>query len=186
MIRLHLPIIADGHLFSITPLSAAQEAFGVCRKAATEIVQLLIAYRRAFVIQRAPYLIAYATYVAAEIHVQVAVQYANSPGAHECLRICLGVLNENQLTNSMVVSTTQSLVDLMKQAGVALQDDPNVPFHNQVQEPRITSQFGSTERESFDSTYAAPDDLNIDVMLQNFNNSSPNAGFLGNQTGQGP
>ena len=135
-------------------------------------------------IQRAPYLIAYATYVAAEIHVRVSLQYPDSPEAHECLRTCLGVLNENQLTNSMVVSATRSLADMMKQAGVSLQDDPNVPFRNKVQEPRITGRFGGTGRESFDSTFSPLDDFNIDAILQTYTDS-PNIGFLGTERGQG-
>ena len=66
VIQLHHPLLARGHNFP-TPLADGPESFALCAAAATEIVHLLVAYDRTFSIRKAPYLIAYATYVSATI-----------------------------------------------------------------------------------------------------------------------
>jgi hypothetical protein len=64
LILLHRPFVSEGHLHSVTP-TIASSSFSMCAQAATRITQLLRAYERTFSIRHAPYLIAYATYVAA-------------------------------------------------------------------------------------------------------------------------
>jgi hypothetical protein len=64
LILLHRPFVSEGHLHSVSP-STASTSFSVCAHAAAKIVELLQAYEKTFSIRHAPYLIAYATYVAA-------------------------------------------------------------------------------------------------------------------------
>ncbi|EGY17660.1 nitrogen assimilation transcription factor nirA [Verticillium dahliae VdLs.17] len=74
-ILLHRPFVADGHLYT-TSRSVSVNSFITCASAADSIVALLRAYDRAFTVRRAPYLVSYATYVAATIHARIA---ANGP-----------------------------------------------------------------------------------------------------------
>ncbi|KAF3359217.1 hypothetical protein VdG1_02240 [Verticillium dahliae VDG1] len=74
-ILLHRPFVADGHLYT-TSRSVSVNSFITCASAADSIVALLRAYDRAFTVRRAPYLVSYATYVAATIHARIAANGA--------------------------------------------------------------------------------------------------------------
>lgn len=98
LILLHRPFVSEGHLHS-TSRSIPANSFVVCAQAATRIVQLLRTYEKTFSIRHAPYLIAYATYVSATIHVRIAAQLGPGSEAYTCLRTCLNVFMKNQETN---------------------------------------------------------------------------------------
>ncbi|KAL9044852.1 MAG: hypothetical protein Q9214_002041 [Letrouitia sp. 1 TL-2023] len=116
-IQLHHPFVAKGHLYSAAP-NAARDSFKVCTVAATEIVQILMAYDRTFSMAKAPYLIAYSTYVAATIHVRIAANKESGSDAYVNLQRCLAVLSENQVTNSGVSSAIIALQSLSSSLGV--------------------------------------------------------------------
>lgn len=70
--------------------------------------------------RHAPYLISYATYVAATIHVRIAAKRSTEPRARECLEICMSVFRENRETN-WAVRRAQTIVEgLMTRLGVSL------------------------------------------------------------------
>ena len=121
IILLHRPFVADGHLYS-TSRSVSVDCFMKCALAASNIALLLRAYHRAFSSRRAPYLISYATYVAATIHARIAAKQANDSSAHNNLAICLAVLKENQETNSAVNKASMIVQSLMKRLGVVIED----------------------------------------------------------------
>lgn len=121
LILLHRPFVSDGHLHSTSP-SIAIKSFVICATAATKIVQLLRTYDKAFSIRKAPYLISYATYVCATIHVRIAAQRGPGSEAHACLQTCLAVFNENMETNWAVRRAKAVIVNLMKRMGVTLSD----------------------------------------------------------------
>ncbi|KAH8590539.1 fungal-specific transcription factor domain-containing protein [Bisporella sp. PMI_857] len=100
LILLHRPFVSEGHLHSISP-SIASNSFSVCAQAASRTVQLLRNYEKTFSIRHAPYLIAYATYVAATIHVRIAAQLGPGSEAYNSLRTCCSVFAKNQDTNSV-------------------------------------------------------------------------------------
>ena len=188
LIQLHHPFVATGHLSSVASTST-RNSFAVCATAAEEIVQLLITYNRTFSIRKAPYLISYATYVSATIHVRIAAQKPPGSAAHACLEACLAVLNENQATNSVVSSARLSLSNLMKRMGVVCGDDQNLSEVARTQElptisqcPSVAPQSGMealpnaqnescTEPEPIirttDPVLGAPD-FDIDMILQSF------------------
>jgi hypothetical protein len=93
-----------------------------CASAASSIVHLLRAYHRAFSIRRAPYLISYATYVAATIHSRIAAKRAHDSTAHNNLATCLAVFRDNQETNSAVKKASMIVQSLMKRLGVVIED----------------------------------------------------------------
>lgn len=119
LILLHRPFVADGHLFSVSR-SISVNALMTCAAAATEIVHLIRAYHRTFSVRRAPYLISYATYVAATIHVRIASRRAPQSDAYSSLETCLAVFHENQETNWAVRRATAIVQNLMHRFGVAL------------------------------------------------------------------
>ena len=69
------------------------------------------------------YLIAYATYVSATIHVRVAANQSPTPNAGPGLRTCLEFLSQNRETNPGVDNAKASLMALMNRLGVTCQDD---------------------------------------------------------------
>lgn len=120
VILLHRPFVADGHLYS-TSRQISVDSFMKCASAASAIVQLLRAYHAAFSIRRAPYLISYATYVAATIHTRIAARRNNDSTAHANLATCLAVFRENQETNSAVRKASVIVEGLMKKLGVVVE-----------------------------------------------------------------
>ncbi|KAL4867583.1 hypothetical protein BDV12DRAFT_186631 [Aspergillus spectabilis] len=119
VILLHRPFVADGHLYS-TSRAISVDSFKKCASAASNISILLRAYHRAFSIRRAPYLISYATYVAATILTRIAARRRNDSTAHANLATCLAVFKENQETNSAVRKASMIIYNLMKKLGVTI------------------------------------------------------------------
>ena len=119
VILLHRPFVADGHLYN-TSRSISVDSFMKCASAASSICTLLRAYHRAFSTRRAPYLISYATYVAATIHARIAARRGNDSTAHAHLATCLAVFQENQETNSAVNKAAMIVKGLMKKLNVVI------------------------------------------------------------------
>lgn len=120
-ILLHRPLVADGHLHLTLP-STSKSSFAACTEAAMNIVKLVRLYDESFSVKRAPYLISYATYVAATIHVRIAATRASNSDAHEHLRTCLSVFNQNSETNHAVRKASLVIEALMKRMGVAIEE----------------------------------------------------------------
>ena len=182
VIQLHHPLLARGHSFP-TPPADAPESLALCAAAATEIVHLLVAYDRTFSIRKAPYLIAYATYVSATIHVRIAARQLPTPDTNPYLRTCLDLLNQNRDTNPGVDNAKASLMGFMDRMGVVCQEDQvslriqsesslsrhsstgnsaNFPFM------QLSSEQGSDSR--MKSNKAIIPDLNSDRIPPNFIN----------------
>ncbi|GJN71066.1 hypothetical protein PLICBS_005128 [Purpureocillium lilacinum] len=123
VILLHRPFVADGHLYS-TSRSISVESFMKCASAASSIVLLLRAYHFAFSVQPAPYLISYATYVAATIHSRIAAKRGHESTAYSNLATCLAVFQINQKTNPAVRKATLIVQSLMKKLGVVIATIP--------------------------------------------------------------
>ena len=193
LILLHRPFVSDGHLHSTSP-SIAIKSFVICATAATKIVQLLRTYDRAFSIRKAPYLISYATYVCATIHVRIAAQRGPASEAHACLQTCLAVFNENMETNWAVRRAKAVIVNLMKRMGVTLSDGQRTrsPTHSRNERNRGTSTaFPNTpaSMQPFDhaaNTVVEPTfvpghgdcetiapDLDVDAIIQSFVGEQP-------------
>ena len=119
LILLHRPFVEDGHLYNEEPTIAIR-SFAICSKAAKAITRLLHRYDEIFSARRAPYLISYATYVAATIHVRIAAQRGPGSDAHTALKTCLWIFDENQETNWAVRRAKLVIVNLMKRMRVTL------------------------------------------------------------------
>ncbi|VUC32375.1 unnamed protein product [Clonostachys rosea] len=122
LILLHRPFVVDGHLLNI-PRSVSVDALKICAMAATEIVRLIRKYHQAFSVRRAPYLISYATYVAATVHVRIASKRSTDSDAYSNLESCLAVFIENQETNWAVRRAAGVVQNLMRRFGVSLPHD---------------------------------------------------------------
>ncbi|CZR54255.1 related to pathway-specific regulatory protein nit-4 [Phialocephala subalpina] len=95
IILLHRPFVSDGHLNSTSSIIALN-AFSICPAAAFEIDQLLRTYGQPFCFKATPYIMSYATYVSATIHVRLAAQREHGSDAHKALQRCLDVLEKQQ------------------------------------------------------------------------------------------
>jgi hypothetical protein len=122
LILLHRPFVSEGHLHSISP-SIPANSFVVCALAATRIVALLRVYDKTFSIRHAPYLISYATYVSATIHVRIAAQTGPGSEAYTALRTCLSVFNKNQETNWAARRAQIVIVNLMKKMKIEIDSE---------------------------------------------------------------
>ncbi|UPL03054.1 hypothetical protein LCI18_013988 [Fusarium solani-melongenae] len=123
VILLHRPFVADGHLYN-TFRSISVDSLMKCASAASSICSLLRAYHRAFSVRRAPYLISYATYVAATIHCRIAAKNGTGSTAYANLMTCLAVFKENQETNSAVQKAAVIIHRLMKKYRVVVDELP--------------------------------------------------------------
>lgn len=130
LILLHRPFVADGHLYS-TSRKISVNSFVTCATAASNITHLLRAYDKAFSVRKAPYLISYATYVAATIHARIAAKRERSSEAYSDLETCLAVFRDNQETNWAVRRANIVIQNLMKRLGVAKpRDDDELRIQN--------------------------------------------------------
>lgn len=167
LILLHRPFVADGHLYN-TSRAISVNSFMACATAADDIVLLLRAYDKAFSVRRAPYLISYATYVAATIHARIAAKRGAGSHAYSSLNACLAVFRENQETNWAVRRANAIIQNLMKRLGVA------VPSFDETQIDRVPSNSSSNHRTpdagSSESMGREPSlqSLDIDGIIQSF------------------
>ena len=204
VIQLHHPLLARGYNVS-APHADAPESLALCTAAAEEIVSLLVAYDRTFSIRKAPYLIAYATYVSATIHVRIAARQLPPPATSPGLRTCLDFLDRNRETNPGIDNAKASLMGLMHRMGVVHQEDQasfsTRPSSSQQSLSRYTSidstaNFPLTQSSSEQSHSATLDsrlasnssispDLDIDRILQSFADgqlsTSPSSTSLSNR-----
>lgn len=137
-VLLHRPLLSDGDLQTNFP-TTSKSSFAACSEAATNIVDIVRLYDKAFSVRRAPYLISYATYVAATVHVRIAATQQASSQAHECLRACFFVFDQNSETNYAVRKASMVVEVLCKRMGVLDWDrghraggrsnDTNQPLH---------------------------------------------------------
>lgn len=123
IILLHRPFVADGHLYN-TSRSILVDSLMKCASAASDICSLLRAYDRAFSIRHAPYLISYATYVAATILVRIAAKRHSDSSVYRNLATCLAVFKENQETNFAVQKASMVIRNLMNRLGVVIDPAP--------------------------------------------------------------
>lgn len=191
LIQLHHPLIARANSIP----STLEDPIAVCVTAAKEIMGILVAYDRTFSIRKAPYLIAYATYVSATIHARAAARRNPSQESVDNLRTCLSLLCQNQATNPGVDNAIASLTNLMSRLGVIL-DGPN-PFESrnhithpsscQLSDNTNTSKYVTLQpspKDGFSLARSSPansrinshhslTDLNVDSMLQSFEDQPP-------------
>ncbi|KAK8009481.1 hypothetical protein PG991_012032 [Apiospora marii] len=178
-ILLHRPFVADGHLYN-TSRSIPVNSFLICASAADSISALLRVYDRTFSVRHAPYLISYATYVAATIHVRIAARRNAASEARENLQTCLGVFRDNEKTNWAVRRAKSIVQSLIKRLGVNLseiRDDPGGPAPTQVRprSPCHDGQVPGFDNRSSDAITASTTSTNIQVLSGNSN--SPSAGW---------
>lgn len=119
-ILLHRPFVLDSDP-NVRDSQTTHACIEVCTTEAANIVQLVRLYDVSFSVRQAPYLISYATYVAATIHVRLAS--SNPPGstAHESLAVCLTVLDLNSKTNPAVRKASVVIEALMKAMNVNME-----------------------------------------------------------------
>lgn len=116
VILLHRPFISNGHLRS-TKTSA--NSWRRCTAAARNITSLVQAYRAAFTLRRAPYLLSYATYVACTIHTRNAAAAETSRGeADSPIHETLGCLDEMAVPNPGVSNPANIIRKLMASNGI--------------------------------------------------------------------
>lgn len=152
IILLHRPFVSEGNLHS-TSSSIALNAFSVCSAAAFEIDFVLQTYERMFCLKMTPYIISYATYVSATIHVRLAAQTERGSRAHKALRRCLDVLEVHQ-THCWSPRRAKRVIDgLVARLGVVVDS-------------------GVLIGESYDLTSS---NIDIDAIIQTFSREQPAA-----------
>lgn len=165
IILLHRPFVTDGHLYN-TSRAVSINSFMTCATAADSIVQLLRAYDKAFSVGRAPYLISYATYVAATIHTRIAAKRGASSHARSNLEACLDVFRKNEETNWAVRRANAIVQNLMKRFGIEASDPEKVQSDNNAS----GSTQDSPDASAYQSMGREPSlqSLDIDDIIQTF------------------
>lgn len=165
-ILLHRPFVADGHLYN-TSRAISVNSFMACATSADDIVKLLRVYHKAFSVRRAPYLISYATYVAATIHARIAARRGPRSPAHRNLETCLAVFRENQETNWAVRRANAIVQNLMKRMGVATLN-PNDALLDRDTDNRGQSSTLDTTAGSSVGREPSLKSIDIDGIIQSF------------------
>ncbi|THC94182.1 hypothetical protein EYZ11_006323 [Aspergillus tanneri] len=189
VILLHRPFVAEGHLYNTDP-SMAVNSFRICAAAAKAIIGLLRIYDETFSIRRAPYLMSYATYVAATILVRIAAQRKEDSQAHASLRTCLSVFDENQGTNWAVQRAKNVILNLMERIGVTLDktntcDDPaggidtiNTEVAPEIQQKKVSR--ANNEPDDIQPTSLIDletAELDMDMIIRSFITQQANYGY---------
>ena len=152
-IQLHYPVTTRTRHVA-APEADLKESFEICSKAAKQIVLMLTAYNRMFSILKAPYLIAYATYVSATVHVRDASRQPSTSDTLVYLRTCLSLMDKNKETNPGVENAKASLTSLMNRLGVVVQID-QIPFSNPA-ESEFPAHSRSPSTQALAAFWAAP------------------------------
>ncbi len=118
-ILLHRPFVSEGHLQSALP-TVALESFSSCVGAADSIAQYLDSYDRAHTFKKLPYVLFYASYVSATIHVRIAAQKQLETNAYAYLRTCFQIFDQNMEGNSATTRAKAVIQQLMSRMGVSL------------------------------------------------------------------
>ncbi|CAD0093663.1 unnamed protein product [Aureobasidium mustum] len=155
-VLLHRPLVADGHLHSTLP-STSKSSLATCTEAAINIVRLVRLYDKRFSVKRAPYLISYATYVAATIHVRIAATRASTSEAHEHLRTCLAVFDQNSATNHAVKKASIVIESLKKRMGMQSDAPPGATSStdSSTRDPLTDHQLSGVTPRSQSNTFAS-------------------------------
>jgi len=118
-----------------------------------------------------------ATYVAATIHVRIAATRASSSEAHDHLRTCLRVFDQNSATNHAVRKASIVIEALMKRMNVSItspdsaRSGPSDESSNY--QPTSTSEHTSDQREGI-ATHRGSIDLSpYNQSLGDYNNPEP-------------
>jgi hypothetical protein len=176
LILLHRPFVAEGHLHT-TDQSVAISSFTTCTTAASRIMRLLQAYDHAYSIRRAPYLISYATYVAATIHVRVAAQREGGSRAHAKLRACIDIFQKNQETNWAVRRAKKVILNLMDRMGVDMSNRESeyneggpMPDVDETTRQNIQDEVLETNASTTQMTPPETEasELDMDMIIQSF------------------
>lgn len=121
VILLHRPFISDGHLRSTATPSLS---WGRCTSAARHITTIALAWKTAFGLRGAPYLLSYAIYVACTIHVRNSAAEASNGASREhtsLLAASLGCLEQLCLANPGVSKPMKIIQRLMEASKIELQ-----------------------------------------------------------------
>ncbi|RFU28084.1 hypothetical protein B7463_g8241, partial [Scytalidium lignicola] len=148
IILLYRPLVADGHLRSA---SAPVTSWKRCTEAARNITHVAVAYRSAYTLRGAPYLVSYGLYVACTIHVRNAAAEENKHTNHSSLLLSWSVqcLEELSIPNPGVSRPVRIIRKLMSSKGVTL---PNPETHSVNNLPEGLADKGTSD-------FQAPGDI---------------------------
>lgn len=147
-ILLHRPFVLDSDP-NVRASQTTHACIDVCTTEAANIVQLVRLYDVSFSVRQAPYLISYATYVAATIHVRLASSSPPGSTAHDSLAVCLTVLDLNSRTNPAVRKASVVIEALMKAMNVNMERPMDTSGRSASQQaPRMESAHQSKRHAS--------------------------------------
>lgn len=175
-ILLSRPFVADGHLYN-TSRSISVNSFITCASAADSIVSVLRVYDRVFSVRHAPYLISYATYVAATIHVRIAAKRSTESEARERLETCMSVFRENQETNWAVRRAKTIVEGLMARLGVSLGEGQSTRSRDPIQASKRTRLATATTRDNTEGRNSLPQELQNHAPQAAPENETPPLGW---------
>ncbi|KAJ5484820.1 hypothetical protein N7539_004808 [Penicillium diatomitis] len=123
MILSQRPLFTSASQVTTHDSSAAYEAVSKCTTAANQIVQILRDYSQHFSITSAPYMLSYATYIGATIHVRIAAQKGHDSTSFNCLLVCRSVLQEHVRLYAAAAKAMANLDKLIAHHGVKITGD---------------------------------------------------------------
>lgn len=130
--------------------ATAYEAVSMCTAAANQIVQILRDYSQHFSITSAPYMLSYATYISATIHVRIVAQKGRDSNSFQGLLLCRNVLREHLRLYSAAGKAMANLDKLVAHLGIVITEGDEAG----------TSAFGLADDVPTQENLSAPNILN--------------------------
>lgn len=121
VILIHRPFLSRARLY---PHGVASNCLVRCTGAALRIAYIVQTYATAFTVERSPYFIAYAAYVACTVLIRLATHEQPACNTHKCLYICRKFLVENERTNAGVKRANFVIGSLLRGTGLRVGYDP--------------------------------------------------------------
>lgn len=158
----------------------AHESITASTSAANQILRIVHDYSSRYAIGSSPYLLSYATYISATVHVLVVAQKGKESSSFQSLIFCISILHEHRHIYAAAVKARENLDKLMAHLGISVDEDVKDGFaddssaqkgqadvRDQAREQREVHDV-ATDLGGFPQTSWEFSDLDLDALSQLF------------------
>ncbi|KAF3400171.1 Nitrogen assimilation transcription factor nirA, partial [Penicillium rolfsii] len=173
------PLFLGSHPGRTRNSAAAYEAVSMCTAAANQIVQILRDYSQHFSITSAPYMLSYATYISATIHVRIVAQKGRGSNSFQCLLLCRKVLREHLRLYAAAGKAMANLEKLVAHLGIVITEGDetgsstisiadDLPAQETIHAPHLSNTSDQTIEIGSPQLNWGLSDLDLEAIAQSF------------------
>lgn len=173
------PLFTGSHPGCTRNAATAYEAVSMCTAAANQIVQILHDYSQHFSITSAPYMLSYATYISATIHVRIVAQKGRGSNSFRCLLLCRNVLREHLRLYAAAGKAMANLEKLIAHLGIVITEGDemgssmisladDLPAQESISAPNLSNASDQTIDMGSPQLNWGLSDLDLEAIAQSF------------------